>query len=456
MKAKSATLLAMMLMAAAAPVFAQDDAPAAPRGRPPVIGPIPGDRFKTQFIRLGQQGEGMLYEPTTLGPKSRIAVIYSHPGGNNFNAPIARELANRGYRVMNVNFRGDAELGMEMQLPTISLAVGYIRSQPGVQKVVIAGHSGGGHQMALYDNVAEHGPSACSGPEKIYPCKAAGLEKLNKPDGIMLIDPPLGAFHEMSSIDPAVDKDVNIRNPALDMYAPANGFDAKAGHATYSADFAKTFYAAQSVRNMKVIAQAQARMKLVNEGKGLYANDEPFVVPGLGSDAGGSRLYQSDLAFVSHSKAPHLLLKADGTRVQTIIKTVRPASVRAAEQKTTLGVASQDTTLRGYLSHAAIRTMPNFAITEDDIVGVDWASAYDSSVGNAPGITVPALVMTMGCHYLIVPGEITYDHLASKDKTYATVEGATHGFGACKPEYGDTTKTTFDFVDEWLSKDARF
>ena len=232
MNTKSATLLAIVLMAAAAPVLAQDDSPAPPRGRPPAIGPIPGDKFKTQFIRLGQQGEGMLYEPATLGPKSRIAVIYSHPGGNNFNAPIARELANRGYRVMNVNFRGDAELGMEMQLPTISLAIGYIRSQPGVQKVVIAGHSGGGHQMALYDNVAEHGPSACSGPEKIYPCKAAGLERLNKPDGIMLIDPPLGAFHEMSSIDPAVDKDVNVRNPALDMYAAANdilGIGGRAG-----------------------------------------------------------------------------------------------------------------------------------------------------------------------------------------------------------------------------------
>lgn len=46
----------------------------------------------------------------------------------------------------------------------------------------------------------------------------------------------------------------------------------------------------------------------------------------------------------------------------------------------------------------------------------------------------------MGCHYLIVPGEIIFDHLASKDKTYASVEGA----------------RTFDFVNEWLKKEGRF
>ena len=87
---------------------------------------------------------------------------------------------------------------------------------------------------------------------------------------------------------------------------------------------------------------------------------------------------------------------------------------------------------------------------------MDWRSAYDSAPGNAYGIAAPTLVLAMGCHYLMVPAELIYDRLASKDKTYAAVEGATHGFSPCKPEYGDTMKRTFDFVDEWLSKDGRF
>jgi hypothetical protein len=58
----------------------------------------------------------------------------------------------------------------------------------------------------------------------------------------------------------------------------------------------------------------------------------------------------------------------------------------------------------------------------------------------------------MTCHYLLVPGEIIYDHIAARDKVYAAVEGATHGFAPCRPEYGDTTKRTFDYLDTWLSQ----
>src|ERR1700722_17501007 len=118
----------LMLLVCASPICAQQ-APKAPAPRPPRagVGPIQGDKFRTEYVRLGQQGEGLLYEPMTLGPKSRIAVVFTHPGGNNFNAPIGRELASRGYRVLNVNYRGGEALGVDEQLPTVSLAVGYLR-----------------------------------------------------------------------------------------------------------------------------------------------------------------------------------------------------------------------------------------------------------------------------------------------------------------------------------------
>jgi hypothetical protein len=447
-------LLSLSLLIFTAPLHAQENE-GGPQRAPPV-GPIQGEKFHTQLIRLGQQGEGLLYEPNTLGPKSRIAVVFTHPGGNNFAAPIGRELADRGYRVMNVNYRGGEALGNDFQLTTVSLAVGYLRALPNVQRVIVSGHSGGAHEMTLYENVAEHGVAACNGPEKVYPCQAKGLDALQKPDGLILLDPPLGAFHEMSSIDPAVDKDVTVRNPALDMFAAANGFDplAKRGH--YSADFAKRFYAAQNARNTQIIAQALDRLHAIEQGKARYLNDELLEIPGLGVDAGGARLYQPDPSYAAHTKMPHLMLKADGTRSMQIIQSVRSPNSQSAGRLRVLNADSMGTTVRGYLSHAAIRTTADFAITADDIVGVDWRSAYDSAPGNAYGITVPTLVLTMGCHYLMVPGELIYDRLASKDKTYASVQGATHGFAPCKPEYGDTTKRTFDFVDEWLSKDGRF
>jgi len=229
---------------------------AQPPAKPPAaqrpqaqVGPVQGEKFTTQYIRLGQ-GEGLLYEPVSPGAKARIALVFTHPGDDNFTALIGRELVSRGYLVMNVNYRGSEALGNDFGLPTVSLAIGYLRTLPGVQKVVISGHSGGAHTMALYENIAEHGVAACNGPEKIYPCRVPGLDHLQKPDGLILLDPPLGNFHQMSAIDPAVTADVNVRNPALDMFSAANGFDAAAGRATYSPDFAKRFYAAQSARNM--------------------------------------------------------------------------------------------------------------------------------------------------------------------------------------------------------------
>jgi pimeloyl-ACP methyl ester carboxylesterase len=445
---------ALLLLSFSVSIYAQEP----PAGQRPTgqVGPLQSEKFSTEYIRLGQQGEGLLYKPANIGAKAHIAVVFTHPNDDNFNAPIGRELASRGYLVMTVNYRGNEAAGNDYRLPTVSLAIGYLRSLAGVQKVIVAGHSGGAHMMTLYENVAEHGSSACNGPEKVYACRAPGLDHLQKPDGLIVLDPPPGVFHSMSSLDPAVTTDDNVRNPALDMFAAANGFDAAAGRASYSSDFAKRFFAAQSARNGQVLAHVLERLKAVETGKGEFTNDEPLVVPGLGVDAGGARLFQPDPSFITQTKAPHLLLKADGTRVETIIHSVRPPNAGSAQQLHTLGSTSSSTTLRGFLSHTAIRTNADFAFTKDDIVGVDWRSAYDSAPGNAYGITVPTLVLTMGCHYLIVPGELVYDHLAAKDKTYATVEGATHGFTPCKAEYGDTTKTTFDFVDEWLSKGGRF
>lgn len=447
------TLASLALAGTAASLSAQ------PAGVPSTATkPVEGQTYSTHYTPLGVVGEGLLYEPlTTVDPaKTRIALVFTHPSGDNLAYRVAPEMAHRGYRTINVNSRANSDLGSDQQLGAVSEAIAYMRKLPGVERVIIVGHSGGAHELALYENVAENGPSACNGPEKIYPCRAYGLDKLQKSDGLILMDPPLAAFHAASSLDPAVTTSVNKRNPALDMFSATNGFGTPKGAATYSADFAKRFYAAQAARNAALQAQALARLKLIEAGKGDFANDEPMTVPGLGVATGGARLFQSDPTLLNHTKAPHLLLKADGTRPMEIIRSARSGSTSAAQQVRTLGANSQTTTVRGFLATESIRLRPDYAITADDIFGVDWTSSYESPVGNAAGIKVPTLVMAMGCHYLMVPAEKVYDNLAVSDKTYAAVEGATHIFTPCKAEYGDTNKRTFDYVAEWLSKSGRF
>jgi len=336
----------------------------------------------------------------------------------------------------------------------LSKAIEYLRARPGIEKVLIMGHSGGGHLIAWYGNVAEHGPAACDGPEKLYPCDGKGLTGLSKPDGVILLDSTLGAFHEASAVDPAVDGDQRIAS--LDMFAAANGYDAAAKDAKYSAEFAKRFYAAQSARNNAIVSNAVARLNALKAGKGEFTDDEPLLIKGMGEDAAGARLYQPDPSYASHTKKPHTLLKADGTVADEIVHSVRGATGQQyPAQLNTLRVMNTNTTVKDFLAHSAIRLKPDFAITADNIVGVEWASAVNSTPANAEGISVPMVIVSNTCHYLMMQDEIVYDNLGAKDKTLAYVEGSTHMFTPCKTEYGDTAGRAFDFVDKWVNKSGR-
>jgi len=419
-----------------------------------------GAAGRTTYVRVGGRGDtasdGVLYEPPPSLTPSRIAMLFAHPGDITFNHASGREMARRGYRILLITNEGDDPA--DQYAPSISAAIKYLRGLPGVEKVAIITHSGGGHHIAFYQNAAENGPKACAGSEKVSPCRADRVANLEKADGLILLDPTLGAFHQMSSVDPAVDSSKpRERRADLDMFSAANGYDASNRRATYSPAFAARFYAGQAARSAALIEQAKARLVLIEQGKGDFKDDEPFVVPGMGPNAIGARLYQPDVRVVSKTRAAHPILKADGSTVKGVAQSVRPASgARPDDSLGTLGVMSQNTTVREFLAQSGIRIGKDFAFTEDNIVGVDWKSAMNSTPGNAEGITVPTLVMAMTCHYLIVPDEIIYDHLAAKDKELVMVEGATHGFAPCKPEFGDTAKRTFDYVDTWLKQPGRF
>ncbi|WP_375396646.1 hypothetical protein [uncultured Sphingomonas sp.] len=441
---------ALSLLLGAAPVHSQEDDGGASRSVKP--GPVDTSAYHTQYVRLPGQGEGLLYIPADLS-HPRVTLIFTHPSRNNFNAELGREMASRGYRTLMLNYRGNADYGEadpEEYLPSISASVTWLRSLAGVEKVVLVGHSGGGHLVGLYGGVSEKGPGFCSDPAKIYPCPTRGLERLARLDGIVFLDATLGAFHQMSAIDPAIAG--KVRDERLDMFAPANGYDPVTKRATYSAAFATRFYAGQAKDNARVIDNAVGRLHAIETGKGDYSDDEPLVIRGMGVRASGARLYQPDTSFAAHTRQPHLLLRADGTNEQAVIRSVRAPGGRSAESLNALETMAQDTTVRRFLAASAIRTRANYAITADDIVGVDWQSSYNSTPAMAEGITVPSLVLTMTCHYLVMPGEVIFNHLASRDKTYAAVEGATHGFAPCRPEFGDTGKRTFDYLDGWLSQ----
>jgi hypothetical protein len=337
----------------------------------------------------------------------------------------------------------------------ISRGIAYLREVPGVKKVVVAAWGSGATTMMLYVDVAERGPSACQGKEVIVPCKTEEASNLNKPDGVILLDPSVGSGWKPFNIDPAYDGAIRSKTD-LDMFSAANGYDVKTGQGTYSAEFRKKYFAAQSERNNQILDEALARIKQLAPDQ-----DEPFVVPGVVNAADLASLHHTDLTILSHTKKPHTLLKADSTQPMVIIKSVRPSVVQAGDDALKKALEQNDhprntETLRQYLANDAIRTTKDYALTGDDVLGVDWKTSNAGSPAQAEGITVPTLVMTNTCFQFVVPSEIVFDHLAAKDKTYAGVEGSLHFFNPCEPQYGDTKKRLFDYVDGWLAKPGRF
>ena len=446
MKAICAALALGLVLSAATPAIAQRP-PEAERAEP---------ALRTSFIRLSNGANAVLVEPVTLDPvKSRIAVLVAHPEHvNTFNYFIGRELPRYGYRVMMVNTYGPERTYDEFTAP-IAAAIKALRALPGVEKVVMAGHSTGGPELTAYQDIAENGLKACQGPERIYKCRMTSAADLPKADGVMLLDTNAGAPERTIALNPAIGADPRRVDPRLDMFAPANGFDPATRGATYGAAFKTAYFAGQATRADGLIDTALGRLALIEKGQGAYKDDEPFVVPGSDLHVNGARLDLADLSVLSRTHAPHMVLKADGSSPTEIVVRVGAPTAKPDDQdglfETTLNV-----TVRHYLSFEALRLEPGYALTASDIRGVQWRSTPNSAPGNMEGIRAPTLVMVATCAPHLIFGEIAFDRSPAADKSFVAVEGANHALMPCKPEYGDTTRRAFDFVDRWLSKPGRF
>ncbi|MDE1150891.1 MAG: hypothetical protein PW843_30445 [Azospirillaceae bacterium] len=421
---------------------------------------------KTTFVHLARGVPGVLYEPAVIGPKAETAVFIMHSSADYLSFPGCTELSQRGYRVLCAN-NSTAKSGvsndgvLDQVMLEVKAAVAWLRQQPGVKRVVLLGHSGGGTVMSAYQFIAEGGVKACQSAEKIWKCPDS-LGGLPPADGLMLIDSNWGlAAMTLFSIDPAVTDEAKgtTLDPKLDMYNPANGF--KPAGSSYSPAFTKAFLSAEGARNNALIAKAEGELAAIRAGKGPYDDDAPFVVPGAILLGSNNRLFSQDVGLMAHTVKAWPLLHADGHVTMGVIPTVRvPENTRNNSPSFIKGALK--TTVQNYLNAYAIRTRPDFGYDSEHVTGVDWTSTYASPPGDVQGINAPLLVMGMTGHWEYLASETIYELAHSPDKTIAFVEGATHLYDTCKPcerhagEFGDTQKTTYDYIDAWLAKPGRF
>ncbi|OJD29704.1 alpha beta hydrolase [Diplodia corticola] len=413
---------------------------------------------------------GALHRPAPGGDpdKAAIAVMVMHAESDYLSFYPCTELPKRGYTVLCANNEESKDPNMgtinfEDVMLDAGYAVAYLRNLTDIKKIVLFGHSGGGALLSQYQNVAENGLTACNGSEKLYPCSSA-LADLPAADGVILDDANFGiAPMVLMSLNPAIENESTgmLVDQSLDLYSTTNGWSST-GVSNYSVAFAKQFAAGVNARNTRLINYAQERLAAINNGSGLFADDEPFYIPDASYGYTNNKFFNQDLNYLHHTTHPWKLLHKNGSYTTQIVPSVRVVSTSPSVANQFLSGALK-TTIKRFLATLAVTTTANYAYHADGVTGVVWNSSQLTPISAVQGIHVPLLTMGNTGHYEMIA--IEKAHLAataSNDTDIAFVEGAQHTIDTCTEcesypgEFGDTVKTTFDYMDGWLSKPGRF
>jgi len=416
-----------------------------------------------EYIQFSPEATmGAVYFPDpAVHPKPHIAVVNMHRTGNRLAHISMKEMARRGFVILGMNPRcqnNEAKCTpWENNALDVKQGVEYVRSIPGIEKVILMGGSGGGPTMSFYQAVAENGVAFCQQPQKLTKCSNA-LANLPRADGIVFRDSHLGnGANALRSLNPAVmnDRDVMDRNavpkldPALDPFNTRNGYNPE-GASTYSDAFKDRYFRAQSARMNRLIDIALERMQEIEAGTHRYPDDDAFIIP----MSDNSRLMRLDPSVDHSTLKPRKLIRNDGTIEDCcIVESVRPVS-SSPEENASFWDGTRMLTLRSFLSTRAIRS--THAMT-----GIDYCSSNNSTACNVQHVSVPILAAAMGGHYFLRTSEIYYDLAASKDKDFVVIEGAVHGITPCTQcmpggedydgRYDNSVRNYFDYVANWIN-----
>lgn len=318
---------------------------------------------------------------------SDTALIVMHPIGAPAYLPVFAQLARAGHHIIACASRysnGDAALEMENVVLDLGACVRDAKERLGYKKVVLLGWSGGGSLMAGYQAEAENPVVQLTASGEETPLAGA---KLIPGDALMLVASHRSRHKLLTGqIDPSVldELDPDRRDPALDLYDPANP-----AQPPYAADFIATYRAAQIARNRKISEWAKdklASLKVKGDAHGEFC----FVVHRTMADP-----RWIDPTVDPNQRRPNWTYLGDP----------RVVNQSAA-------ALARFNSLRGWLSQ--------------------WSYDYAQfdSVDSGPRITVPGMVMTAGADDACPPEHTDkmFAAMGSKDKVKITIDHANHYF----------------------------
>jgi pimeloyl-ACP methyl ester carboxylesterase len=417
-----------------------------------------------EFIPMPGRAKAALYRPDA-GPAPHVGILVMHRTSNYLHHRACTELSKRGFLMLCMNTRyenNEALVDFEKLPLDVKRGVEFLRSQPGITKVVLFAHSGGGPLMSLYQAVAENGTGYCKGPNKLVQC-GDDLAGMKPADGIVFADAhPSNAVNTLRGLNPAVADETNPPDkpliPELNPFDPKNGFN-PSGPSHYSPEFQARYFKAQAARMNRLIDTAQDKLARMKRNDYPYPDDDILVIPRGGNPGSGpgasAALFVADpsIAAVNSTVRPEKLLRNDASIATEVVKSVYVANPKLAQDNLKFRTGTKVYTLRSFLSAQAVRA-------RDSMEDIDYCSTNNSTICAVQSISVPVLFMAMGAHYFIRDNERAYDLSKSNDKDFIVIEGAVHGFTPCKPcektpgQYSNSDRNLFDYAAKWIN--ARF
>ena len=412
--------------------------------------------LKKEFSQFPGGAQGLYWVPDS-GPISNIAFLAIHRTGDYLAHVSTQELTTRGFSVLGMNSRfknNEADVDWELIALDVRAGVRYLRGQPGITKVVLIGHSGGGPTTSFYQAVAENGPKYCKGANKLSPCsdtELAGFVPTDKADAIVFLDAhPSNTITTLRALNAALRSETNPKSisSSLDPFSTKNGFNPE-GDSVYSKDFVERYSLAQSQRMNKLIDDALDLQQDIAAGKHVPTDDDAFIFYRV-----SARLSDFSTGVHGRTLKPAKLLKNNGIiQAGKIVRTVRVSAPGQREEDASFG-GVKFLTLTSFLSANAIRS--SHSLEESKI---DWCSSNNSVPCAVREISVPILVFAMQGHYFIRDGEYIFEQAKSADKDFIVLEGANHGLGPCNPcaalhnaDYSNARINLFNYIRDWVNQ----
>jgi len=113
-----------------------------------------------------------------------------------------------------------------------------------------------------------------------------------------------------------LDETTAARNPGLDMFNPANGFNPATGTGSYNAAFLASYHNAQCDRMNRLIDSVQDQLDNIAAGNGQFTDNDFIIIPGVRANPANA-----DLSLAHSTTMPYILLPSGDKK---IVNSIRP------------------------------------------------------------------------------------------------------------------------------------